>query len=433
MHGVHRSARVRSAVVGWGAAWIVALVVGPASGAEPLRYSLTPGQRLEFKQVGEPAQNVRPDHWTVWVLASEGDGWRLLVRRLNYGSAVATVRISPRGELSDWSPAQADLPVEDILPLLPATEAETAWTSSAWLPMDYQRSPAEAGQPVEIVGRLANRLGQAFPRERTTAWRLDPQRGYVPADIVTRLMSADGSSDEERRVEMTSASLLPQETAALVKAAADLNRIEAQYHAALTTATQDPATADSTLADAWADLALARNTIPADLREPLDSLLTRHGSAVKEARQHAELLAALRTKPPADWSVEDLKGQPQRAADYRGRVVVLDFWFARCGPCLRAIPTLQRLRSAYPETEVVILGCNVDDNLEEARAVVATAGDHYPTLQARDLAKLYGVTAYPTFVILAPDGRVYDSFVAEGRTLGEKLSGTIEQVFAAPR
>jgi thiol-disulfide isomerase/thioredoxin len=397
------------------------------------RYSFFPGQRFDFNPVGEPAENVRPEYWAVWVLASEEGGWRLLVRRRNYRTEVVSVHISPRGELSDWAPAHADLPVEDILPLLPATTAETAWASDGWLPTDYQQSAPQAGQPIEIVGKLANRLGQAFVRERTTTWRLDPARGYVPTEIATRLLAADGSSDEERRVEVSAGDpLSSQQTADLARAAQELSQIEARYHAALAAAAHDPASAEPAVADAWSDLALVRNTIPADLREPLDGLLRVHADEVKEARQNAERLAELRAKPPADWTVADLHGRPHRAADYRGRVVVLDFWFARCGPCLRTIPTLQRLRKAFPETEVVLLGCNVDEDVTEARDIVAKVGEHYPTLLARELDALYGVTAYPTFVILAPDGRVYDSFISEGRPLYEKLASTI-RLLSSPR
>jgi thiol-disulfide isomerase/thioredoxin len=361
-------------------------------------------------------------------------GWRLLVRRRNHTSAVATVSMSPRGELSDWLPQQADVPLEDIVPVLPAAPGESQWTSDGWLPMEWRFVEPNKGQTLTIAGKLAGNLGKAFVRERTTTWRLDSARGYMPTEIVSTFQPSDGSAAEERRLEVTLAELLSsQETAKLAKAAHEFCKLHDDYLRALAAAAEAPAESDAALADAWTELALARNRVPSDLREPLDTLLLRHRDSADEAKQHAQTVAVLRQRPPADWTVEDLNGQPQRASDYRGRVVVLDFWFAACGPCLRAVPTLARLRQELPANDVMILGCNVDDHLDDARRLVERAGVEYPTLQARDLAQEYGVSSYPTFVILGRDGRVHDLFVAEGRLLHDKLDSTIRRLLAAPQ
>jgi thiol-disulfide isomerase/thioredoxin len=282
-------------------------------------------------------------------------------------------------------------------------------------------------------GKLADSLGKAFSRERTTTWRLDPARGLFPVQIVFTHVPADGSAPDVRRLDLERAEQMPaEETAALAAQARDFCALHDAYLRALDGAVEPSADAESQLAEAWTDLALARNRIRSEVRGPLDSLLLRHHGRVKELREHARLVAELRARTPADWTADDTSGKTHRAADYRGQIVVLDFWFAACGPCLRAVPTIKRLRQAFPADQVAILGANVDDDPGEARWVVERAGIEYPTLLARALADEYGVSSYPTFVILGRDGRVREKFVAEGRALHEKLDSTLRRLLAGP-
>lgn len=117
-------------------------------------------------------------------------------------------------------------------------------------------------------------------------------------------------------------------------------------------------------------------------------------------------------KPPTDWRTIDLDGTPHALADYRGKVVVLDFWYAGCGHCLDAMPKMIALTEEFKHEPVVVLGINTDTGEEEARRqrVLDALQLTYPTLRdAHDgmcIHETYKVSAWPTMIVLDQHGVV---------------------------
>jgi cytochrome c biogenesis protein CcmG/thiol:disulfide interchange protein DsbE len=62
-----------------------------------------------------------------------------------------------------------------------------------------------------------------------------------------------------------------------------------------------------------------------------------------------------------DFSLLDLSGQMKTLSDYRGKVVILDFWATWCPPCRMTIPELVRLQERYRDKGLVVLGISLDD------------------------------------------------------------------------
>ena len=69
--------------------------------------------------------------------------------------------------------------------------------------------------------------------------------------------------------------------------------------------------------------------------EPLDEQLTQHKKVVDYYIKQAKGIAEMKGKPAADWKLDDLDGKSHALADYRGKVVLLDFWYRGCGWCIR--------------------------------------------------------------------------------------------------
>ncbi|MDR6980656.1 thiol-disulfide isomerase/thioredoxin [Streptomyces sp. 3330] len=113
-------------------------------------------------------------------------------------------------------------------------------------------------------------------------------------------------------------------------------------------------------------------------------------------------------------------GRQYTLADLRGRIVVLDFWTFCCINCLHVLDELRELEEKHRDT-VVVLGVHSPKFVHEAehRAVVDAVeryGVHHPVLDDPELAtwKQYAVRAWPTLVVVDPEGYVVAQHSGEG-------------------
>ena len=133
-----------------------------------------------------------------------------------------------------------------------------------------------------------------------------------------------------------------------------------------------------------------------------------------------------------DWTLTDGDGRPTTLSDYRGKVVVLDFWATWCPHCRKAMPAMQRLRDTYGSRGVEVFGVNCRDRGDvDAAAFVAQRGFTYPVLvDGNKIAPQYRVRGIPAFFVIDREGRLVHSqsgFSAEGEA---RLAQVIEQYLA---
>ena len=102
------------------------------------------------------------------------------------------------------------------------------------------------------------------------------------------------------------------------------------------------------------------------------------------------------------------EGAPVSLADYRGRVVYLDFWSSWCAPCRRTMPALAGLRAKWPRKKFEVLALNLDTSRRDALRFLEQVPVGYPI--ALDVggatARRYGVAALPAAFVLDGAGRV---------------------------
>lgn len=101
-------------------------------------------------------------------------------------------------------------------------------------------------------------------------------------------------------------------------------------------------------------------------------------------------------------------------ADYRGKVVYLDFWASWCKPCRDAMPALNKLYEQYQDQGLVVIGVNLDTETEWAKAFLKKMGVSYPIVTDPRGATptTFGLRRMPTAFLLGRDGRV--RYVHEG-------------------
>jgi thiol-disulfide isomerase/thioredoxin len=116
-----------------------------------------------------------------------------------------------------------------------------------------------------------------------------------------------------------------------------------------------------------------------------------------------------------DFTLKDPDGADVRLADYKGKVLLLNFWGTWCGPCRREIPALIEVQDAYREKGVVILGVAVEDTAGAVKTYAAEMKINYPLAMAQyDFEDAYGpVYGLPLSLFIARDGSICKRHIGE--------------------
>ena len=121
------------------------------------------------------------------------------------------------------------------------------------------------------------------------------------------------------------------------------------------------------------------------------------------------LLSPVAGTPPAkDFSLPDLDGKMHNLRDYRGKVVVLNFWATWCPPCRFEIPSMQRAHKALEGTNVVILALHLGGNEDKVFEFLSDYDVEFPILMDKSskTPSSWPFTGLPTTFVIAPDGKV---------------------------
>jgi cytochrome c biogenesis protein CcmG/thiol:disulfide interchange protein DsbE len=114
-------------------------------------------------------------------------------------------------------------------------------------------------------------------------------------------------------------------------------------------------------------------------------------------------------RPAAKFTLTSFAGAPISLGEYRGRVVLLNFWASWCVPaCYDEAPTLERTWRAYRDRGVAVLGIDVQDKEEPARKFLAQFGHTFPNAPdpGGRVAVDYGVYGVPETFFIDRQGRV---------------------------
>lgn len=136
------------------------------------------------------------------------------------------------------------------------------------------------------------------------------------------------------------------------------------------------------------------------------------------------------TDAKLDLKFRALNGKSVTLSDYKGKVMIIDFWATWCPPCRKEIPGLIALYDAYKAKGLVVLGISMDDSTSDIKKFARKIGMNYPILIGKghdDLEPAFGPLPLPNTFVISRDGRI--CFKHEGLTEKEELEKEIGTLF----
>jgi thiol-disulfide isomerase/thioredoxin len=152
---------------------------------------------------------------------------------------------------------------------------------------------------------------------------------------------------------------------------------------------------------------------------------------VSQRPKGPELLAVGSVAPPL--ALKDSAGKTHDLADYRGKVLVLDFWSTWCPPCEQTMPVVQRLQDLYADSDdVLVFGIALNERSDvDPAAHMKAKGFTYPCLlNGETVAEAYKVAGPPTFYVVDQAGVVIHASVGFDAGLDVKVKALVDEARA---
>jgi peroxiredoxin len=110
-----------------------------------------------------------------------------------------------------------------------------------------------------------------------------------------------------------------------------------------------------------------------------------------------------------DWQLRDINGRPVNLAEFKGKLVILNFWATWCPPCRQEIPGFVALQRKYQDKGLVIIGVSLDQQGPRVvKPFIARFGVNYPVVMGNEqiVSDYGGIEAVPTTFIIDRQGKV---------------------------
>ena len=158
------------------------------------------------------------------------------------------------------------------------------------------------------------------------------------------------------------------------------------------------------------------------------------GGCSQEPQKASRVRPSSERKPAPEFTLKDSDGKTVQLSDYRGKVVLLNFWATWCGPCKIEIPWFIDFERRFKDQGFAVVGISMDeDGWNAVKPFISEAEMNYRVLLGNDtVAQLYGgVDALPTTFIIDREGKV--AAVHSGLVSRRTYENDITQLFDSPR
>ena len=133
--------------------------------------------------------------------------------------------------------------------------------------------------------------------------------------------------------------------------------------------------------------------------------------------------------PVEDFHLTDLDGKIQSLSQYRGKVVLLNFWATWCKPCTTEMPAMQACYDKLRDKGFVVLAVNELEDDAKVREHIKQYGHTFPVLMDRDnkVANQFGVFGLPVSVFIDEQGRVQE-YIKGGLLTEQKIEEVVARI-----
>ncbi len=438
------------------------LGAAPATRPAPPRYRLAVGQELTYAFTSTedaaadpaklPAAGRSTAVYRVVGRSPDGSGWHVVATLTGADSGqvdVSAFDLWPDGRQSAQTPMGTPANPAGEFPRLPPTadadhwDQPTAEGDEVFRPVPPTTQPAAPGT-VAYAAESQSPLNGIYGVTDTETDTFDPARGLMVRSAGTLTQTYGTRLHQNWSRDLKADTVRPADEAARygAQAAAALDAIR-DYSRAMVTAVRaaDPAA----VAQAAVDRLTAARSAVTDpvLAGLITDAIAQHGDDLKDLAEERQARDALVGHPAPAFDLPDLAGVHHTLADQRGKVVVLDFWYRGCPWCMHDMPDMRALADADRGRPVAVLGMNNDVDPKDAAFVADFFHLPYPALlmmtaaptsrPTAPTADAYHVQAFPTVVVVGPDGVVRDVFVGYTPTINADLKRTVDALLSAPR
>jgi len=146
----------------------------------------------------------------------------------------------------------------------------------------------------------------------------------------------------------------------------------------------------------------------------------------------SDWVAASATRPAPNVRLQTADGSSVQLADYKGKIVVIDFWASWCPPCKASFPALDALHGEYQARGVEVLAVNVDERRRDADAFLAGRPHSLTVLYDHEgtSAAAFGVKGMPSSFIVDRSGTIRFTHMGYSGSIDETYRRELAQLLA---
>ena len=137
-------------------------------------------------------------------------------------------------------------------------------------------------------------------------------------------------------------------------------------------------------------------------------------------------------KQAPDFALDLLDGGHFKLSEYKGKVVILDFWASWCGPCMQAMPITEKVAEEFKDRGIKLIAVNMQEDKASASGALERLKIHPAVALDIDgaAAERYQVSAIPQIVIIDTELTVSDLMIGASPTFENQLRAAVQKALA---